>query len=498
MPVHATSKRAHAPWDVLDDRTLVREFAYIDGRWCAADSGEVRAVDDPATGNLVGHVPALGGSETQRAIEAAERAFGQWRRLLPQERAAHLRAWHDEIQANREDLARLMTLEQGKPLAEARGEIDYAASFVDWYAEEARRINGETIASHLPDRRMATRREPIGVTAAITPWNFPSAMITRKVAAALASGCTMIVRPASETPFSALALAELADRAGIPAGVFSVLTGEAGQVVGTLMASPAVRGVSFTGSTRVGKLLIEQGAATVKRMAMELGGHAPFIVFPDVDLDRAVDAAVGAKFQTSGQDCLAANRIYIHDSVYEPFVTRFTERVSRLPVGNGFTPGVEIGPLINANAAARCQKQVDDAVGAGARLTFGGKVHEAGPAFYTPTVLADVTDGMLIAREETFGPVAAVLPFSDEAEVIGRANRTEYGLMAYLYTRDHDRVCRMERELHYGMLGVNCVKVTGAPIPFGGVKASGLGREGGHWGLDEFLEVRYSCAAYAA
>jgi aspartate-semialdehyde dehydrogenase len=392
-----------------------------------------------------------------------------------------------------------MTLEQGKPINEARGEIDYAASFVEWFAEEGKRLDGEMPTSHLPSRVMTVRREPVGVTAAVTPWNFPSAMITRKAAAALAAGCPMVVRPASETPFSALALAELGERAGLPAGVFSVVTGDAEPIVGELCANPTVRAVSFTGSTEIGKHLLRQGADTVKRMSMELGGHAPFILFPDVDLEEAVDAAVAAKFQTTGQDCLAANRIYVHADIYDAFVARFAERVAALKVGNGLEEDTEIGPLMHERALAKCQAHVDDALAKGARLmAAGGSGHALGGLFYAPTALANVDETMVIFREETFGPVAAIARFDREDEVLARANDTHYGLAAYLFTRDHDRICRMSERLAYGMVAVNCVKITGAPIPFGGVKESGLGREGGRHGIDEFTELKYVCSAYKA
>jgi aspartate-semialdehyde dehydrogenase len=482
----------------LSDPRLFREFAFVGGRWRAADGGACIAVTDPATGETIGHVPDLGIAETREAIDAVERAFAPWRALLPQERAKILRKWHDLIAANREDLATLITLEQGKPLAEARGEIDYAASFVQWFAEEARRLDGEMPMSHLPNRLMTVRREPVGVVAAVTPWNFPSAMITRKAAAALAAGCTVVVRPASETPFSALALAELAERAGFPPGVFSVVTGAPEPIVAELCANPLVRAVSFTGSTEIGKRLLRQGADTVKRMSMELGGHAPFIVFSDVDLEEAVEAAVAAKFQTSGQDCLAANRIFVHADIYDPFVARFAERAKALKVGNGFADGVEVGPLMHERAVGKCQAHVDDAVERGARLVAGGRKHVLGGLFYEPTVLAGCDEQMAIFREETFGPVAAIAGFETEAEVVQRANATEYGLAAYLYTRDHDRICRLTETLAAGMVAVNCVKMTGHPIPFGGIKQSGLGREGGRHGIEEFTQLKYVCAAYRA
>jgi aspartate-semialdehyde dehydrogenase len=397
----------------------------------------------------------------------------------------------------KDDLALIMTLEQGKPLAEAEGEIAYAASFIEWFAEEGKRINVEGVMPHLPGRQMTVRREPVGVTAAITPWNFPSAMITRKAAAALAAGCPMVVRPASETPYSALALAELADRAGIPAGVFSVVTGPAQAIVDALQASPLVRALSFTGSTEIGRKLLEGGAQTIKRMSMELGGHAPMLVFPEVDLEDAVAGAVAAKFQTTGQDCLAANRIYVHAGIYERFVERFAAYVRELRVGNGLEEGVEIGPLMHERAVAKCESHVADAIAKGGRVLAGGGRHTLGGNFFEPTVIADADDGMLIAHEETFGPVAAVLRFDDEAEVIGRANDTIYGLAAYVWSNDLNRVARVTSALEYGMVAVNCVKMTGAPIPFGGVKQSGLGREGSRHGLEEFTELKYVCIAIA-
>ncbi len=489
---------AAAPAARLADASLLRELAFFGGDWRAANTGATVEVGDPATGHRIGTVPDMGVDETRAAIDAAQAAFGSWRALLPQERSKFLRSWFDLIVANREDLAVIMTLEQGKPVAESRGEIDYAASFVEWFAEAAKRLDGEMPASHLPNRLMTVRREPVGVAAAVTPWNFPCAMITRKAAAALAAGCTMIVRPASETPFSALALAALAERAGFPPGVFSVVTGMPRPIVGELCANPLVRAVSFTGSTEVGKQLLKQGADSVKRMSMELGGHAPFILFADVDLDEAIEAAIEAKFQTTGQDCLAANRIFVHSDIYEAFVHRFAKRARALKVGGGFDPGVQIGPLMHASAVEKCDVHVRDAVQRGARLLAGGERHQRGKLFYAPTVLADVDEGMAIFREETFGPVAGVARFTSEAEVVARANETVYGLAAYLYTRDHDRICRITNSLAYGMIAVNCVKMTGHPIPFGGVKESGLGREGGRHGMHEFTELKYVCAAWRA
>lgn len=477
----------------LKDERLFRQASYINGEWRTLDSGATIDVLNPADASLIGKVPLMGIDEAREAVEAAHAAFPAWRDRLPQERAEILLEWYRLMHAHKEDLALLMTTEQGKPLSESRGEIDYAASFIQWFAEEGKRIYGENIPSHLPDRHLMVLREPVGVSAAVTPWNFPSAMLTRKAAAALAAGCPMVARPASETPFSALALAELAERAGIPAGVFQVITGSSKHIVGELCANPHVRALSFTGSTEVGRLLLSQGAATVTKMSMELGGNAPFIVFPDVDLDEAVQGAVDAKFQTTGQDCLAANRIFVHQSIYAEFVERFAQRVKALKVGPGLEKGVEIGPLIHHNALEKCQEHVDDAVRKGARLVAGGGHHELGGLFFEPTALADVTPKMNIFREETFGPVAAILPFTDEDEVVASANDTEYGLTAYVYTRDMGRTIRMVRALEYGMVAVNCVKMTGPPIPFGGVKQSGLGREGSRHGIDEYTELKYAC-----
>jgi succinate-semialdehyde dehydrogenase len=481
----------------LSDPRLLREFSYLDGKWQDAKDGASISVFNPATGDLIAEVPDLTVHDARRAVNAAEDAILTWRAMLPQDRAKRLRAWFELIMENQQDLALIMTIEQGKPLSESLGEIEYAASFVEWFAEEAKRINGDVIKSHLPNREMTARREPIGVVAAVTPWNFPSAMITRKAAPALAAGCPVIVRPAEETPLSALALAELADRASIPAGVFSVLTGSRA-VVEELCANSAVRAMSFTGSTKVGRLLMQQSSNTVKRLVLELGGHAPFILFPDVDLDAAVDGALAAKFQTSGQDCLAANRIYVHDEIYETFLARFAEKIKGFVVGNGLDPSTEIGPLMTTAAVDKCEHHVRDALDKGARLICGGKRHPRGDHYFEPTLLADVTPDMLISIEETFGPVAAVSRFNSEADINTLANHNEYGLMAYLYTNDHSRICRLTDVLEYGMVAVNCVKVTGYPIPFGGVKQSGLGREGGRWGMDDFLETKYVCAEYRA
>lgn len=480
---------------LLRDARLFREQAYIDGKWCSASNGKVLAVTNPADQSYIGSIPSLGAREAGQAIDAAQASFSAWKERLPQDRGAVLYRWYELMHENREDLAILMTLEQGKPLAESRGEIDYAASFLHWYAEETRRINVETITPHLPDCDMEIRRQPIGVVAAVTPWNFPAAMITRKAAAALAAGCPVVVRPATETPFSALALAELAERAGLPAGLFSVLTGDPEAIVGEFNRDSRVRALSFTGSTEVGRKLLAQGASTVKRMSMELGGHAPFILFPDVSMAQAVSGALAAKFATTGQDCLAANRIYAHKDIYESFLKAYAEAVSAQRTGNGLEADVDLGPLMNEKAVAKCQEHVDDAVSKGARLLAGGGLHERGGLFFQPTLLADVTPEMKIYREETFGPVAAVCSFASEEEVVHRANDTEYGLAAYLYTQDHGRVKRLTSQLEYGMVAVNRVKMTGAPIPFGGMKQSGLGREGSRHGMEEFTEIQYVCSS---
>lgn len=484
---------AHPELSRLTDRGLFRERAYIGGEWRAAASDRTFDVSDPATGTVVGRVPALGPTDAAAAVAAAHDAFPAWRAALPQERARHLRSWFEAMRAAREDLAVLMTLEQGKPLAEAQGEIDYAASFVEWYAEEAKRLNVESVTGHLPGADMILRREPLGVAALVTPWNFPSAMITRKATAALAAGCTVVVHPSSETPFSALALAVVAERAGLPPGVFNTVTGEPGPIVAEFCRSPDVRALSFTGSTEIGRMLAAEAGRGLKRIVMELGGHAPFIVFADADLDKAVESAIAAKFATSGQDCLAANRLYVERPVFDAFAEAFTARARGLKVGAGFEPGVEIGPLMNARAVEKARRHVENALASGARLMTGGKPHSLGGLFFEPTVLSHVPDKALIMREETFGPVAALAPFEGEAEAIRRANATEYGLVAYLHTRDYGRISRLSRALEYGMVAVNRAKITGAPIPFGGMKLSGLGREGSRHGMEAFMEIKYVC-----
>ncbi len=480
----------------LADRKLVRAFSYVGGSWVAAKSGATLAVRNPADGETIGRVARLSAEESAAAVDHAQRAFQDWAAALPQQRSAILRHWYELMLAHREDLARIMTFEQGKPLSEARGEIDYAASFVEFYAEEAKRPNVEGVTSHLPDAEVEIWREPVGVAALITPWNFPSAMLTRKAAAALAAGCTVVAHPSAETPFSALALAELAERAGLPAGVFNVVTGHAPEVVKPWTEDPRVRALSFTGSTEIGRLLYRQSADTIKRLVLELGGHAPFLVFADADLDNAVGEAVKAKYATTGQDCLGANRFLVERPVYDEFCRRFAERSAALTLG----PGIEdcdLGPLMNERAAAKQEEHVADALARGARLLCGGERDPQGPLFYPATVLADVPRDALIFREETFGPVAAIAPFDSEAEAIEAANATEYGLVAYLHTQDPRRIYRASRALTFGMVAVNRTKVTGAPIPFGGMKQSGLGREGARHGLEAFTEIKYVCRDWA-
>jgi aspartate-semialdehyde dehydrogenase len=481
---------------VLSDPKLIRSFSYIGNRWVAAASGATFAVTDPADGAVIGHVARLSEIESATAVDAAQDAFATWSVMLPQDRAVALRRWHDLMIDHREDLARIMTMEQGKPLSEARGEIGYAASFLEFYAEEARRPNIEGVTSHLPDAEMELWREPVGVAALITPWNFPSAMITRKAAAALAAGCTVVVHPSAETPYSALALAELADRAGLPAGVFNVVTGHAPEVVEPWLTDSRVRALSFTGSTEIGRRLYRRSADTVKRLVLELGGHAPFLVFADCDLDRAVDEAVKAKFATTGQDCLGANRFLVERPVYDAFCARFAERVAALTLGPGMDD-CDLGPLMNENAVAKQEEHVADALAHGAACVAGGKRSPLGPLFYEPTVLVDVPADAKIFAEETFGPVAAIAPFDTESEAVTRANATEYGLVAYVHSGDPRRIFRLSRALQFGMVAVNRTKVTGAPIPFGGMKQSGLAREGARSGLEAFTDIKYVCRDWA-
>ncbi|TRC79506.1 NAD-dependent succinate-semialdehyde dehydrogenase [Mesorhizobium sp. WSM4307] len=493
MSAHFARSHRHEALDRLADRRLLRELAYVGGHWTASEAAESFEVTDPATGSTVAFVAALDARQTTKAIDAAARAFPAWRSLLPQERSRILRRWFELIIAAKGDLALLMTLEQGKPLQESLGEIDYAASFVEWYAEEAKRLNAESVTSHLANAEMMVRREPLGVVGIVTPWNFPSAMLTRKAAAALAAGCTIVAHPSSETPLSALALAELGERAGLPAGVFNIVTGKAATIVGRMCEDARVRAMSFTGSTEIGRLIAAQSAPTMKRLVMELGGHAPLIVFADADLDKAVNIAIDAKFATSGQDCLAANRTYVQRPIYDRFCAAFAKRIEALRTGNGLDDTTDIGPLMHERAVQKVEEQVADALAHGARCLAGGKRHQAGPLFYQPTLLADVSDAALIMREETFGPVAAVTPFDSEGEVIARANATEYGLVAYVVTESGARQQRMGRALDYGMVAINRVKITGAPIPFGGVKQSGIGREGSRHGLEAFTDLKYLC-----
>ncbi len=477
----------------LDKPDLLRQQAYVDGHWIDADRGATMTVHNPATGTQLGRVPALGTAETRRAIAAAHDAWPAWRERPAGERAALLRRWHDLMLEHREDLARILTSEQGKPLTEAQGEIDYAASFLEWCAEEAKRIQGEVIPSPWAGRRILTLRQPVGVCAAITPWNFPSAMLTRKAGAAIAAGCTVVAKPASATPFSALALAVLTEAVGLPPGVFNVVTGPAGEIGEELTANHQVRLLSFTGSTETGKRLMAACAGTVKKVALELGGNAPFIVFDDADLEQAVEGALASKYRNTGQTCVCANRLLIQDGVYEDFAARLAGRVAALRVGDGMEAGVQQGPLISAKALAKVEAHIADAVSRGARVLTGGQRHALGRTFFQPTVLADVTPEMRVCREETFGPVAPLMRFRTEEEAIRLANATESGLAAYFYARDLGRVWRVAEALEYGMVGVNAGVISTAVAPFGGVKQSGLGREGGHEGIAEYLETKYVC-----
>ncbi|WP_112323049.1 NAD-dependent succinate-semialdehyde dehydrogenase [Oceanibium sediminis] len=476
----------------VSDPKLLKTFSYVDGRWIAATSGAGFDVTDPANGGCIGHVAQLSGEDSARAVDAADAAFPGWATLLPQERSALLRRWFELMIENREDLARIMTAEQGKPLSESRGEIDYAAAFLEFYAEEAKRPNIESVTSHLPDAEMELWREPVGVAALITPWNFPSAMITRKAAAALAAGCTVVIHPSAETPYSALALAELADRAGFPPGVLNVVTGIAPEVVEPWLTDSRVRALSFTGSTEVGRLLYRRSADTVKRLVLELGGHAPFLVFADCELDRTVDEAIKAKFATTGQDCLGANRFLVERPIYEEFCERFAARVAELTLGPGMED-CDLGPLMNENAVKKQEEHVANALALGARCVHGGKRSPLGLLFYEPTVLVDVPPEAKIFSEETFGPVAAIAPFDTEDEAVTRANATEYGLVAYAHTMNPRRIYRLSRSLQFGMVAINRTKVTGAPIPFGGMKQSGLAREGARSGLEAFTDIKYVC-----
>lgn len=478
----------------LQDRSLLRNQAYINGAWITAATQF--AVTNPADGSTLGTVPNMGTEETENAIQAAQSAFPAWAAKTGKERAIIMRRWFDLIIAHADDLAALMTAEQGKPLIESKGEVIYGASFIEWFAEEAKRVSGDVLASTWSDKRTLAIKQPIGVCASITPWNFPIAMITRKVAPALAAGCTIVIKPAEQTPLSALAIAELAHRAGIPAGVINVVTADADNSIAVgkaICASPVVRHVSFTGSTPVGRILMQQCAPTIKKIALELGGHAPFIVFDDADLDAAVAGALQSKYRNAGQTCVCTNRFYVHASLYDAFVEKLATAASKIKVGDGFEQGVLQGPLIDEPAILKVEQHVSDAVGKGARVITGGKKHALGGRFYEPTVLSDVSSNMTIMHEETFGPVAAVVKFETEEEVIAAANDTDFGLASYFYTRDIGRVWRVAEKLEYGMVGINTGLISNEVAPFGGVKQSGLGREGSKYGIEEYLEIKYLC-----
>jgi len=477
----------------LKDPGLFRQQCLIDGRWLDADTRGTVEVDNPASGAVLGTVPAMGAAEARRAIEAADRALPAWRRKTARERAVILRRWYDLMMAHQDDLATIMTLEQGKPLAEAKGEIAYAAGFIEWFAEEGKRIYGDTIPAHQADKRIVVLKEPIGVVAAVTPWNFPAAMITRKAGPALAAGCTMVLKPASQTPLSALALAELGQRAGLPPGVFNVVTGSASAIGGEMTSNPVVRKITFTGSTEIGKVLMEQAARTVKRCSMELGGNAPFIVFDDADLDAAVQGALASKYRNNGQTCVCANRLLVQDKVYDAFAAKLATAVGRMRVGNGLEAGVELGPLIDLKAVAKVEEHIADATAKGARVVVGGKRHALGGRFFEPTILADVTTGMKVAREETFGPLAPLFRFKTEAEAIAMANDTEFGLASYFFARDIGRVWRVSEGLEYGIVGINTGLISTEVAPFGGMKESGQGREGSKYGIEDYLEIKYLC-----
>ena len=477
----------------LKDPTLLRHQAYVNGAWMDADGGQTINVSNPATGEHIGTVPLMGAAETRRAIEAANAAWPAWRKKTAKERAAVLRRWHDLILENADDLALIMTTEQGKPLPEAKGEVQFGASFIEWFAEEGKRVAGDTLQSPWPDRRLVITKEPIGVCAAITPWNFPAAMITRKVGPALAAGCPMVLKPAEATPFSALALAVLAERAGVPAGVFSIVTGAPKDIGGEMTSNPIVRKLTFTGSTQVGRLLAEQCAPTIKKLSLELGGNAPFIVFDDADLDAAVEGAIASKYRNAGQTCVCANRLYVQDSVYDAFAEKLVAAVAKLKVGNGIEAGVTQGPLIDAKAVAKVEEHVADALAKGGRLLAGGKRHALGNGFFEPTIIADVTNDMRVATEETFGPLAPLFRFKTDVEVIALANNTEFGLAAYFYSRDIGRIWRVAEGLETGMVGVNTGLISNEIAPFGGVKQSGLGREGSTYGIEDYLVIKYIC-----
>jgi len=482
----------------LQDTSLLRQQCYIDGQWVDADSKRALDVVNPASGEKLGTVPNAGAAETRRAIEAAARAFPAWAARTAKDRGAILRRWSDLMLANQEDLATLMTAEQGKPLAESKGEIAYAASFLEWFGEEGKRLYGDVIPGHQPDKRLLVLRQPVGVVAAITPWNFPSAMITRKAGPALAAGCTFVCKPATQTPYSALAMAELATRAGVPAGVFSILTGSATEIGGEMTANPIVRKVTFTGSTEIGKKLMVQCAGTLKKLSLELGGNAPFIVFDDADLDIAVQGAIASKYRNTGQTCVCANRLLVQEGIYDAFTAKLTEAVALLRVGDGLKEVTDQGPLIDAKALAKVEEHINDAVANGAQVTYGGKRHALGGTFFQPTILTNVTPNMMVAREETFGPVAPLFRFRTEAEALAMANDTEFGLAAYFYTRDLARSWRVQEGLEYGIVGVNTGIISTEVAPFGGIKESGFGREGSKYGILDYTELKYVCVGGVA
>ena len=477
----------------LNDTSLFKQLCYVNGEWLAADDNSLTEVTNPVDNSVLGSVPALGAQETRRAIEAANQSWGPWRAKTGKERCNILRRWFNLMMEHQEDLAILMTSEQGKPIAESRGEIAYAASFIEWFAEEAKRVYGDTINHPLPGKRIVVLKQPIGVVASITPWNFPAAMITRKCGPALAAGCPVVIRPASQTPYSALALAELADRAGLPKGVLNVITGPSGAMGAELTSNPIVRKLSFTGSTEVGKMLMEQCAATVKKVSLELGGNAPFIVFEDADLDAAVDGAMASKYRNAGQTCVCANRILAQEGIHDEFAARLAEAATKLKVGNGLDDGVQQGPLIDIRAVEKVEYHIADATSQGAKLVVGGERHSLGGSFFQPTVISNVTAAMAVSREETFGPLAPIFRFKDEAQAIEMANATEFGLAAYFYSRDIGRIWRVAEALEYGIVGINEGIISNEVAPFGGIKESGIGREGSKYGMDDFLEIKYLC-----
>lgn len=477
----------------LSNQALFKQKCYINGKWCDADSAETIDVTNPATGEVIASVPKMGADETRTALAAAEQAQVEWRNLLAKERANILRRWFDLMMENQEDLAQLMTLEQGKPLVESRGEIAYAASFIEWFAEEGKRVNGETIPQHQSDKRIVVIKQPVGVCVAITPWNFPSAMITRKVGPALAAGCAVVVKPATQTPLSAFALCELAEQAGVPPGVLSVLTGSSSEIGAEMTSNPVVRHLSFTGSTEVGRLLMKQCSDSIIKVALELGGNAPFIVFDDADVDEAVQGAIMSKYRNAGQTCVCSNRIYVQDGVYDEFAEKLAKEVSAMQVGSGFEEGIVQGPLIDMAAVEKVEEHISDAVNKGAELKLGGERHALGGSFFQPTILTNVSSDMKVAKEETFGPLAPLFRFSEEKDVIRQANDTEFGLAAYFYSRDLARTWRVSEGLEYGMVGINTGIISNEIAPFGGIKQSGIGREGSQHGIEEYLEMKYLC-----